>query len=280
MSQPRLFPALALATILALPACGAGGGKARYDEALSGKTPQEKLPDQAPVFFPGEQLVYKLHIHGIEVGQTVLVAGQPGNIDGRKVLILKSRGETSGAAAWFARRQTEITSWVDLATGRPYKHHRDDRLRKKIITGDWSKPGNYTLYETPYEGKATVYKQTVPDGIKQFDMPSALLSMRAWKAKNGDRAVFYVLRNDMLWRTDMVRAKGKRIRVAAGNFDTYRIDGVTRRMNYKWGFDTRKPKRYFQMYITDDPQRIPVLVVAKTDWGDVKMELMRYRQGI
>lgn len=278
MSQPRVLVVAAMAAALQLAACG-GSSKPRYDEALRGKAPSAELPNKAPIVFPNEQLVYKLHIHNIEVGETILVAGRPGNANGRRTAILKSRGETSGAAAWFARRRTEITSWVDMATGRPYKHHRDDRIRKKVITTDWSKPGDYKLYETPYDGKPKIYEQTVPDGVRPYDMPSALMAIRSWDAKDGGRAFLFVLRNDMLWRTDMVRAKGKRVRVVAGNFDTYRIDGVTRRMNYKWGFDDRKPKRYFQMYITADQQRIPVLVVAKTDWGDVKMELVRYHQG-
>jgi len=37
--------------------------------------------------------------------------------------------------------------------------------------------------------------------------------------------------------------------------------------------------RHFSLWITDDADRVPVLIVAKTDFGDVKMEIVGYKPG-
>ena len=40
--------------------------------------------------------------------------------------------------------------------------------------------------------------------------------------------------------------------------------------------DPKKDARYFSTWITADDERLPVLIAARTSYGDVRIELVRY----
>jgi hypothetical protein len=43
--------------------------------------------------------------------------------------------------------------------------------------------------------------------------------------------------------------------------------------------DPTSDTRRFSIWLTDDADRVPVKLLAKTDYGDIVMELLAYRPG-
>jgi hypothetical protein len=61
-----------------------------------------------------------------------------------------------------------------------------------------------------------------------------------------------------------------------GQFDVLRIDGVAQRLTRTLREDRRKQPRHYTIWISDDQSRLPLLIKGKTEYGDVRAELVEY----
>ena len=66
------------------------------------------------------------------------------------------------------------------------------------------------------------------------------------------------------------------IRSALGHYPALRIDGVARRVTRDLRADPRKPPRHFTVWLSDDESRLPLITEAKTEYGEVRAELVDY----
>lgn len=278
------FGAAALVSFLAagLAACGAGGsgGKSNND-APPRMGPPTALPVVGGIFRPGESMRFELSLRGVVGGEASVAVGRPGLVDGKRVIIIRSRIESAGVVAMFKQVRDDVTTWIDMDSGLPLGHLAEVKFGKKEMTietkfagGD---AGSFDLAVTrPGVAVRRVAHQSMPANIAAFDGHSVIGALRAWRADEGQHAYFFALVGRHLWQNTVRLTQRQRVRTKLGRFDALRIDGVARRLTRDLREDPRKPPRYYTLYMSDDDARLPLLVTGKTEYGEVKAELVEY----
>jgi hypothetical protein len=277
------FGAAALVSLLAATtvACGAGGGGKASNDAPPKMGPPTALPVVGGVFRPGESMRFELSLRGIVGGEATVGVGKPGLARGKRVIIVRSRIESAGVVSMFKEVKDEVTTWVDLDTGLPLEHQAAVKFGQKEMTietrfaggvaGSFdlavSRPGIYTR---------RVAHQAMPADSPAFDAHSVIGALRAWRAEEGQHAYFFALVGRHLWQNTVRLTQHERVRTRLGRFDALRIDGVARRLTRDLREDPKKPPRYYTLWMSDDDQHLPLLVTAKTEYGEVKAELVEY----
>ena len=57
-----------------------------------------------------------------------------------------------------------------------------------------------------------------------------------------------------------------------------RIDGLATRVNSRLGYDIGKKPRTYTVWVSDDADRVPLKVVARTELGNLEVELVHYER--
>lgn len=283
MRFAQWFGAAAVVSFLAagLAACGAGAGGKASKDAPTVTGPPTALPVVGGVFRSGESMRFELSLRGIVGGEATVAVGNPGLVGGKRVVIVRSRVQSAGVVAMFREVKDEVTTWVDLDTGLPLEHLAAVKFGKKEMTietkfaggvaGSFdlavSRPGVYTR---------RVAHQAMPADIAAFDAHSVIGALRAWRAEEGQHAYFFALVGRHLWQNTVRLTQRERVRTRLGRFDALRIDGVARRLTRDLREDPKKPPRYYTLWMSDDDQHLPLLVTGKTEYGEVKAELVEY----
>ncbi len=274
----RTLSLAALACTAALTLSCARSVVPRTWKGTTSTAPSAQLAsDEQTHVVANERLLFHLTALGFDAGELVMVAGRPGQVDGRREVIFRSRATTTGLFALLQTVVDDVTTRIDLETGKPLYHRTDTQVGDSDTEGVevTFAPGQFELAQWK-DGDRKVETQTIPDGDSAFDLTSALMALRAWQAKPGARASLYVLRSTMFWQTNIEYHGADSVKTKLGRFAAIRIDGVTRRIHRDGTLDEAKEPRYFSMWFSDDQYRLPLLVAAKTDYGDVRMELVEY----
>jgi hypothetical protein len=133
-------------------------------------------------------------------------------------------------------------------------------------------------FEYAYDNGGPAHNQgrdNVPEGAAAQDLHSAMLLLRSWRPRLGQLGYFYVVIGRRLWRVD-VEFAGPEMLTAQGRPQlAQRIDGVSVRL---WQSEESKPRR-FSLWLSEDPDRIPLRLVADSGFGEVKLELTARSQG-
>lgn len=271
-----ISPALALAT-----ACGAASQTAlSVGEFVPPEEPPAALSVGHAFFIPGEQMSFELSLRGVVGGAAFVAVGQPGTVEGQRIIIVRSRVESTGVVAVVKEVRDDITTWVDLESGRPVRHHADVKFGDKEAVIETSfNDGKGGAFEIAYQRKGRPLahvRQRLPDDANAYDAHAVLGALRAWEGQEGDHASFYVITGRRLWRNSIRMAGRETITTQMGRFPAIRIDGVARRLTRSLKDDRRKAPRKYTVWLSDDESRLPLLVLAKTEYGDLRVELTDY----
>jgi Protein of unknown function (DUF3108) len=265
--------------------CGASGtGSRSIGEAPPSLGPPTALPVVGGVFLPGEEMRFELSLRGIVGGEAAVAVGKAGRVDGKRIIIVRSRVQSAGVVAMFREVRDEVTTWIHMDTGLPINHSahvvfgkRESFIDTKFANGD---NGGFevevrSVRESGEESRR-VLRQAMPDDHAAFDPHAVIGALRAWKPDDGQHAYFFVLVGRHLWQNTVRLTGRERVRTRMGQFDAMRIDGVARRLTRRLREDRGKPPRYYTLWISDDESRLPLLVVGKTEYGEVKAEMVDY----
>jgi len=121
-------------------------------------------------------------------------------------------------------------------------------------------------------------EQELPSGFGH-DLHSMLIALRGWDAPPGTKTTLDVFRSRYVWRSQLVVGGYETVVTRLGALPCVRLDGISRRLTRAGEIDGRSDTRHFSMWITDDGDRVPVLMVARTDFGNVRMEIVEYQSG-
>jgi hypothetical protein len=80
-----------------------------------------------------------------------------------------------------------------------------------------------------------------------------------------------------VWRVQLTVGKREPVMTALGEFATVRFDGSGVRLLRDGTEDPESDRRKFSLWVSDDADRVPVRLVAHTDYGDIRMDLVDYR---
>lgn len=261
---PRMRPSRTL--LLLLAACG--GLHSRSPELPAGAGRERPLA--AVQFLPGEAMEWEVRWVGVLVGRVQLAAGQPGLLDGRQSLVVRSLATSDGALAIAKRGQMELFTWIDLEHQRPLAQAGSfDEIYTGEILGT-----HFGAARWP----RTPWQPALPGGRIAHSTHTALGLLRGWRAEPGDRGHMFVRMRTRVLRIDLVAARRERVSSSLGRRRALRIDGVARPVD--GSLATEKGERSFpaSFWIDEEgSERVPVRIEIESGFGGlVRLDLVTY----
>jgi hypothetical protein len=191
---------------------------------------------------PRETFEFVAKLRGIQVARVLTAVGDAGLIGDRRAIIIKSRGFSDGVLSLVTELTWELTTTLDLGHGHPLEALEEAWL---VFRG-----------KKDHERDARSWP-----GDTEHDVHSLVCAIRGWSAKQGvtERRVLAVGGTEIdleVWQA----GRGEVI----GKFPAVRFEGIAR-------------ERYrFSAWISDDADRVPLMVKAETKWGEITIELVEY----
>lgn len=228
-------------------------------------------------FFPGETMQFEVKLSGMTAGEATLAVGQVGNIDGHKALVVRSRAETAGAAKLVKNISDEQATVIDVETGRPLQLDTQVTTNDKVATATAKFTGSQSNVTYTKPGETETHSYHVDFGkLIVFDSHSAMAQLRGWHAKPGTTKQVNVVGGRRLWRVDVHFIATETIGTDAGNRKAVHLSGEAYRLKPNLQLEQVKAARTFDVWISDDADRVPLKMSAHTELGDVEMILTDY----
>jgi hypothetical protein len=228
---------------------------------------------------PGETMAFEVRLGGVLAGEAALAVGEVGEFEGKKAIVVKSRANTAGAAALIKRIVDEATTVIEVDTGRPLQLDTlvEQGSRKTTAHAKFVDNVAEVTYQRSDVVKPVTFKinfgtQTV------HDTHTAMAQVRGWRAAPGTTRSVYVIGGRRLWRVDVKVLGIETIGSAVGNRRAIKFEGSSYRARPNFTIETDKPVRTFTVWLSDDADRVPLKVTAKTELGEVTVDLVDYSQ--
>lgn len=233
---------------------------------------------------PGETMAFEVRLAGIVAGEAQLAVGAIGDYEGHRAVVVKSRAATAGAAALIKHVVDEATTVIDMDSGRPLA------LETLVEQGDSKTTATATFTDRiadityrrsderppqPHSVRLD-FGAGAAQGLAVHDAHSAMAQLRGWRATPGASRTVFVVGGRRLWRIDVTYAGHDTIGSAIGNRRAIRYTGQSYRARRDFTPETARPSRTFTVWLSDDADRVPLKVTAKTELGDIVMDLTEY----
>jgi Protein of unknown function (DUF3108) len=268
--------------ILALVA-DIGGGCAGADASV--------LSPQAPVvvngrelgLHPGETMSYQVQLAGVLVGEAQLAVGEIGTIGGRRALVVKSRAATAGPVALVKKIVDESTTVIDIETGQPMQVDMlFEASGKKTTATAKFEPGPSRIVNVTYKRHEEDKPHQMRIDFKAagdtplHDMHTAMAQIRGWRATPGTTRTVYIVGGRRLWAIEMKYIGEETVGSSVGNRRAVVFEGMSYKVKRDLSRESTKPARTFRVWLSDDADRVPLKCSAKTELGDIVMDLTEY----
>jgi hypothetical protein len=231
---------------------------------------------------PGETMAFEVRLAGIVAGEAQLAVGQLGDYEGHRAVVVKSRAATAGAAAMLKHIVDEATTVIDMGSGRPLAletlvEQGDSKTTATARFTERSADITYQRSEEPQPHRFRLdFTAGLAQGLAVHDAHSAMAQLRGWRAAPGTTRTVFVVGGRRLWRIDVTYAGQDTIGSAIGNRHAIRFTGESYRVRRDFTPETARPSRTFTVWLSDDADRVPLKVTAKTELGDIVMDLTEY----
>jgi hypothetical protein len=229
-------------------------------------------------------MAFEVRLAGLVAGEAQLAVGELGAYEGHRAVVVKSRAATAGAAALIRHIVDEATTVIDIDTGRPLAldtvvEQGGSKIAASAKFTDNAADITYARSDEvqPHRLRVDFSRgaAAVP-GVTVHDAHSAMAQLRGWRAAPGTRRTVFVVGGRRLWRIDVTYAGQDTIGSAIGNRRAIRFTGESYRVRPDFSPETPRPTRTFTVWLSDDADRVPLQVAAKTELGDVVMTLTEY----
>ena len=243
-----------------------------------------KLPDGAPYVTPGERISYQLQIGGMNLATYDVGVGEVETIGDRRGIVVQSHAKAQGLVSMVAHLDPTLTSWIDVATGRPLRWTVEERTPDGAVKeGADARLAERTGDQVPVEVRfldrapaVELQKVSMPD---VWDYNALVIAFRAWEAKRGSTVSAEVMRTMYLWHVTVIVREEETVTTELGDFPAVRIDGLSYRLRRDGTRDAGAPERNFSLWVSSDDGRVPLQSLAQSDYGDIKMTLVDYQPG-
>ena len=193
---------------------------------------------------PGEAMTYVVRLRGVLVGRVAVAVGQPGWVEGRHAIIVRSRGQTEGVLSIVGDLSWELTTTLDLDRGLPIRAHEEANV---VV------PGKREHEE---------HDDTWSDDDLHHNVHSVVGVVRSWQARRSRTPLEVDIARA---RLDVEMWEGAHEYLTSARMPAVRYDGMV---------EERIP---FQTWVSDDADRVPLLLRARSRWGEIEVELVEYR---
>jgi hypothetical protein len=240
---------------------------------------------QPPFVTPGERMTFNASIHGIDIATFGIAVGELTEVSGKQAVVVQAGVQSSKMLSILKKIDDTFTTWIDAKTGRPllFKGHELGGMDDPVIEDtdvDFSTAGTGSVkvaLTRADTGSVVEVQENTKDDL--LDFQSFFLELRSWDAPVGAQLTADVLRSRYMWRTQLTVGGYENVVTQLGSLPAVRYDGVSRRLSRKGEIDMSQGDRHYSIWVSDDADRVPLLMVAKTDYGDVKMEIIDYAAG-
>lgn len=226
---------------------------------------------------------YRLQLGGMDLATYDLAAGDVTDLDGKSVIVVQGHAKTRGLAAVLTNVDDVFTSWIDVETGRPRRWSVEEStatgaVRERTDARIDQRAEDVVPIDVWLDDRPTHEPQKVsmPD---VWDYNAYLVALRAWEAPPGSTVTTEVFRSRFLWNVTMTIQGEEKLVTELGEFPTLRFEGHAYRLTRDGKRSTDAQERTFQIWITNDSGRVPVLTKAQTDYGDIELAIVDYQPG-
>lgn len=218
-------------------------------------------------FKVGERLQYRLH-YGLVNAGIAEIQLEPSKVDvkGRELIHAVGMGYSTGMFDWFFKVRDRYETYMDKQGIFPWMFVR------RVDEGGYLINQDYTFLQHKKQvnnGEGKFF--SVPTGTQ--DMLSSFYRARTFdfrNAKVGDLYSMSTFVDDELWPLQFKFIGRETVKVDAGKFRCMKFVPILQTGRI---FENEED---LVCYITDDANKIPVLVKAKVLVGSIKMELTGY----
>lgn len=268
---------------VALASCG--GSSAPLTASNSPGNPAG-FPVGPPLVTPGERMTYRVQLRGVELAAMSLgVSETTDQVAGKRAIVVQGRARSVGLAQLVSKIDDSFTSWIDVETGRSLRFAVDEYQTNSDVNVEHtiadlaSRAGNRLPITFAVNNAAPAPEPQTLSMAEVWDYNAFLVALRSWEAPIGTTIALEVLRSRYLWHIDLKIAAKTKLVTELDEFPALRFDGYTYKLKRDGSRDTESDPRRFSIWISDDAGRVPLLLTARTDYGDVRMEIVEYFPG-
>jgi len=242
--------------------------------AAAASTPPAAAGAASQVIAPGERLVGTVYILGVEAARAEAEACRDAGGDVHVHLV----AESVGIAATLQRARMEMDTVLAGDELRPIADWSDADVGGKLRRYDVRfRTGGYDYDYHRSTGPPVHERIRVADPQETVhDLLTGVLLLREWRPTPGTPARFSAVLGRHLWITDAVFRGPDVVIHADGPYPAVRIEGVTRKQHRDPKLRETAP---FQVWFSDDPDRIPLRAKTTSDFGDIWLEMTEYHRG-
>jgi hypothetical protein len=278
---PISYPAESTAAATAAPFVG---------RCVGGGAPV--LPER-PGWGPGEELLWEIAVLGVRAGRVIARTEEPVQLDDMTVYPVRARVRSDAFLKAFGDVDASMTTFVDPWTATPV------RMVNRMVThelfndapGVTREDAVFTPVAIPAGTAAATLGRTVAGVLEQTGRGSPIrreaqvrasadvvdvLSLLPWLRSRvllaGRTYCLELFHRRRLHRIDVVAGDLEPVGTAVGSFRGRRLDAQIQRA------DGRTP-RLLQIWLSDDDDRVPLLLRSPEGLGSVEMRLVRRLRG-
>jgi hypothetical protein len=219
-------------------------------------------------FKSGEKLTYKVHYGWMDAGEAVIeIKNSPWTFEGRDAYHVVGTGRSLGAFDWFFKVRDRFESYIDKDGIFPYRFIRDCDEGGYIIKQDYVFHPKKKAMKT-HDKKEFATPEFVQDMISAFYYARTLDFS---KAKIGDTFTVTTVVDGEIWPLRIKYMGTETIKVRLGKFECMKFVPVVQEGRIF------KNENDLNVWITNDKNRIPLLVQSKILVGSIKMEVTDYQ---
>jgi hypothetical protein len=227
---------------------------------------------------PGETMTYEIHFGGMTAGEAQLAVGEVGTVDGHRAVIVKSRAATAGAVDLVKHVVDESTTSIDLDSGRPTTVDSLVEMNSKHTTAHAVFGPKKVDVQYVRDGEPPHTFAVGTRGLDVLDMHAAMAQVRGWRGTPGAMRTVYVIGGKRLWRIDLTYIGDSTIASVLGNRRAVQFDGASFAVRGNLSLESANATRSFSVWLSDDADRVPLKLTAKTELGDISMDLTEYQR--
>lgn len=226
------------------------------------------------VIDPGERLAGTVYILGVEAARAEAEACR----DAGGAVHVHLVAESVGIAATLQRTRMEMDTLLAGDELRPIADWSDADVGGKLRRYDVRfRTGGYDYEYHRSSGPPVRERIRVADPEETVhDLLTGVLLLRGWRPIPGTTARFSAVLGRHLWITDAVFQGPDVVLHSDGPYPAVRIEGVTRKQHRDPKLRQTSP---FQVWFSDDPDRIPLRAKTTSDFGDIWLEMTEYHRG-
>jgi hypothetical protein len=253
----NILLAVALASLVWVPA------PAQLKTAKAPDAAASNPPTSAAPFTVGEKLEYEVSWSSFLVaGELILETKARTSVDGIDAYHVSATAQSVGLVNLTVLKVKEVyDSFISAATLQPFRAEKSSRRGKKRAQG--------TIKLDQQNGKATLEDGRaleIPQGT--YDLASLLYAIRAIDFTPGKSRIFTLIEDGKLYDLSVTVEGGEKLTTRTGTYNVIKLS--TKAVGNRSNKDPYKLK----IFVTNDAQRLPVLITAEPAWGEVRVDLI------